>query len=181
MHDLADTPDSAGTPGTIPEVNGPARPDEAEEEPIKLRKRPPEDSEMDITPMIDVTFLLLIFFLVTSKVGASGEVPLPYAHNGIGVSVPRSLVITIVESGDGARVFLGDGIKGDELAGPPKDQEDKIIAYIRDGMSGSPPKDSIVLKAAKNVKHREVARVAQAVARAGGEVKLYAAVLEEEH
>ncbi len=31
---------------------------------IKPRKRNLEETEMDITPMIDITFLLLIFFLV---------------------------------------------------------------------------------------------------------------------
>ena len=31
------------------------------------RKRRFDDAEMDITPMIDITFLLLIFFLVASK------------------------------------------------------------------------------------------------------------------
>lgn len=42
---------------------------EADEEPeqVELGARPPMDDEMDITPMIDMTFLLLIFFILTSK------------------------------------------------------------------------------------------------------------------
>jgi hypothetical protein len=35
--------------------------DEPEE--VAMRERPPMDDEMDITPMIDMTFLLLIFFI----------------------------------------------------------------------------------------------------------------------
>ncbi|MCP3692284.1 MAG: biopolymer transporter ExbD, partial [Planctomycetaceae bacterium] len=37
-------------------------------------RRREEDVEMDITPMIDVTFLLLIFFLVASKMSADQAV-----------------------------------------------------------------------------------------------------------
>ena len=44
---------------------------------LKLgRRRGGEDVEMDITPMIDVTFLLLIFFLVASKMSADQAVAL---------------------------------------------------------------------------------------------------------
>lgn len=36
-------------------------------EDINLGDRPPMDEEMDMTPMVDVTFLLLIFFMVTAS------------------------------------------------------------------------------------------------------------------
>jgi len=45
-------------------------------------RRQLEDTEMDITPMIDVTFLLLIFFIVASKMDESANVPLPPAAPG---------------------------------------------------------------------------------------------------
>jgi biopolymer transport protein ExbD len=41
--------------------------DEEEVEEVKLNIRPMADSEMDMTPMVDVTFLLLIFFMVTAS------------------------------------------------------------------------------------------------------------------
>jgi len=47
-----------------------ARPDEFAEPPHASSMKPRralEDTEMDITPMIDIVFLLLIFFVVTSK------------------------------------------------------------------------------------------------------------------
>jgi len=40
---------------------------EEEDEEVVMADRPPMDDEMDITPMIDMTFLLLIFFILTSK------------------------------------------------------------------------------------------------------------------
>lgn len=33
-----------------------------------LRRRPPDEAKIQITPMIDMTFLLLVFFMVTSKI-----------------------------------------------------------------------------------------------------------------
>ena len=36
---------------------------EAEELPISVSNRKREEGDLDITPMIDITFLLLIFFL----------------------------------------------------------------------------------------------------------------------
>ena len=52
----------------------------ADEAPIDMRgrKRPPDD-EMDMTPMVDVTFLLLIFFMITAafSMQKSFEVPTP--------------------------------------------------------------------------------------------------------
>jgi len=53
---------------------------DAEDEPITLGdKRENVESEMDMTPMVDVTFLLLIFFMVTAafSMQKSLEVPKP--------------------------------------------------------------------------------------------------------
>ena len=44
--------------------------DAADDQPV-IRRRQLDDSEMDITPMIDITFLLLIFFLVARMAAAS--------------------------------------------------------------------------------------------------------------
>lgn len=65
-----ETPPSGPTSGT----------DEAEESPdeVKFTRRPVE-GEMDMTPMIDVTFLLLIFFICTASFALimTKEIPAP--------------------------------------------------------------------------------------------------------
>ena len=33
---------------------------------IRRRRRAPEDSSIDITPMLDIVFIMLIFFIVTT-------------------------------------------------------------------------------------------------------------------
>lgn len=49
-------------------------------------KKPREEAELDITPMIDVTFLLLIFFILTSTMKGTPDQDVPPAKNGDGVS-----------------------------------------------------------------------------------------------
>ena len=41
--------------------------DDEEDDSFVMPRRKRDDDEMDITPMIDITFLLLIFFVVASK------------------------------------------------------------------------------------------------------------------
>jgi biopolymer transport protein ExbD len=49
------------------------------EPPVEFKKRPPLDQEMDMTPMVDCVFQLLIFFMVTASfvMQKSMEVPKP--------------------------------------------------------------------------------------------------------
>ncbi len=42
-----------------------------------LRPRPPEKQDMDMTPMVDVTFLLLIFFMVTASFSVQKSIQRP--------------------------------------------------------------------------------------------------------
>ncbi|MBM3998900.1 MAG: biopolymer transporter ExbD [Planctomycetes bacterium] len=155
--------------------------DTADHEPILARRRPIEEAEMDITPMIDITFLLLIFFLVASKIDTQGAVELPPAAYGKPVAVGDAVIITVREGGpDGsALVFLGDGsAEGKVKAENPADQEDEIAAYI-DQMMAKEQKHFVLIKASKSVKHRDVARVANAVGRTEAAQTLHIAVLEE--
>jgi biopolymer transport protein ExbD len=71
-------------PAPRPQFTGPPRkppapPKPAEDEPPKLKKLPPLETEMDMTPMIDATFQLLIFFMITAAFALqkSKEIPKP--------------------------------------------------------------------------------------------------------
>lgn len=144
--------------------------------------RPVEEADMDITPMIDVTFLLLIFFLVASRIDQNTSVELPPARHGTAVSAKNSVVLTVAASPDGeALVYKADG--RDEAqritAVDPADQEDQIASYIEAGLTGPDAKPYVLVKAERRVKHADVVRVARAVRKAGGDA-LYVAVLEEE-
>ncbi|MEO8495759.1 MAG: biopolymer transporter ExbD [Planctomycetota bacterium] len=67
-------------PRTTPPVAKADRPPVEEEPPSGIRRKGKlEETEMDMTPMVDVTFLLLIFFMVTAAftMQKSLQVPVP--------------------------------------------------------------------------------------------------------
>lgn len=66
-----DTPKSQVTGSEQTSVN-----DEDDDEPVLPRQRRPEE-EMDMTPMVDVTFLLLIFFMVTAAFSLQKSIEMP--------------------------------------------------------------------------------------------------------
>ena len=154
--------------------------EEEEEFGAVLPRRPVSDSaDMDITPMIDITFLLLIFFLVCSTTDPQAAVELPPARHGSGVSDRTSVVLTVADRGSSgpALVYLGNGRQGSPL---PDDQDlqataiaDAVEKGFREG------KSAVLIKAEKGVKHGDVWRVETAAGGVEG-VKLHVAVLEVE-
>ena len=60
------------------------------------KKKKPEEADLDITPMIDVTFLLLIFFMVTSTMQATPDKDLASAHEGDTANVAAWKNLTIL-------------------------------------------------------------------------------------
>jgi hypothetical protein len=91
-----------------------------------------------------------------------------------------AVILTLVGStGDQARIYASDGeVSTEELAaGDLARQQRAIIEYVQNTLT-QPGKRHVLLKAERGVKHREVARVARAVAQAT-EAPLYIAVLEE--
>ncbi len=50
---------------------------DAEVEEFQLRKRDVEEAELDLTPMVDVTFQLLIFFILTASLSLQKAIAVP--------------------------------------------------------------------------------------------------------
>lgn len=151
--------------------------DDPDDPPIKPRKAPVEDTEMDITPMIDCTFLLLIFFTVTSTPDAQTALNLAPAKHGVGVSIQDSVIISVADAGDGkpAQVYLADGKVGAPLSGTNEEQDAQIRQAIEDGLRTG--KANVLIKAEKGVLHRDVSRVATAAGAVEG-INLNLAVME---
>lgn len=151
----------------------------------KLRRqhRPPRDeAEMDITPMIDCTFLLLIFFLVTSQMRAQMPLELPVARHGKVVAEEDCIVLTVLQRRDGrAEVYKGTSHAAeDRIQGTSDTDQDRAIAlYVESQASGLRPKRQVLIKAQRGLKQREVARVERAASQAAAGT-LYVAVVETE-
>ncbi len=150
--------------------------DSEPEAPLVRRRNRDDDNDMDITPMIDITFLLLIFFLVCSTNDPSSSFQLAEARHGRGVGVDDSVIITVsAESSDPAPVYLADGIVGNSLTNDPDEQAELIREAVLKGREEL--KESVIIKADRNVAYRDVARVIKAVSGVEG-AKIHLGVLE---
>jgi biopolymer transport protein ExbD len=155
--------------------------EEEEDQPALPRRRLKEDADLDITPMIDCVFLLLIFFIVSSKLDQTTAVELPPARHGDGVSQEDSFIITVAkrEGNEPAAVYLGDGADGQPLP-DNKDQQNAAIVEAVQKAFRAGEKSRVLLKAAIGVKHKYVSQVSQAVGAAGVETKLYIGIFESD-
>lgn len=135
------------------------------------------EDDLDITPMIDITFLLLIFFLVTSTPDQDTAVVLPEALHGDAVSQLESVILTIGESSlDIAPVYAADGKIASSLL--PEQEEPRRAAIrgaVEDGMAAN--KTNVVIKADKGVAFRHVDAVVSAVSQVRG-ANIHLAVLD---
>ena len=71
------------------------------------KRRPLPDSEIDITPMIDVTFQLLIFFMVTSTMQGNPPADLPPSMSGGSIEVAKVMNVVVrpaAVSGEAAQI-----------------------------------------------------------------------------
>lgn len=122
---------------------------------IRRRKRPLDEVSFQITPMIDMTFLLLIFFMVTQKITEQQlnvPVKLPVAISAVAPERTERDVINI----DGE----GNYYIGDKLA-----TEDEVLAHLQVKFEDYPPLQ-IYLRADQNTptkKIREFVEMATAV------------------
>lgn len=148
--------------------------------PFASRRTTGVDDEMDITPMIDITFLLLIFFLVCSTPDQQSAVELPAAKYGKGISKQEAVVVTVSDEGvESAPVYLADGkIEADRLSDDPEEQAERIVEAVQRGRREE-QKENVLIKADRNVAYREVERVIKAVSRVEG-AKIFLAVLESD-
>jgi biopolymer transport protein ExbD len=74
---------------------------------------------INMTPMIDVVFLLIIFFLVSSHLAQRESrlpLPLPSAATGVDLAVDERPRLTLNVLADGALLFGGEPVGADELA-----------------------------------------------------------------
>ncbi len=115
---------------------------------LTRRKRSDLDGDLDITPMIDVTFLLLIFFMVTSTMQATPDKELPPAVSGENANAGGFLDLSIltppVDSDESVVLLEGELVSLDGLAEQLQQRarggEVRILVYaerdVRNGFVG---------------------------------------------
>ena len=130
-----------------------------DEDDFVLPRKERIDEEMDITPMIDITFLLLIFFVVCSTMDPTKIGTIPEAENGLAVSAKQSAVIFIDPIGDDKVVLKR--LDGSEFSRDEDTQAGEVIEYITGELENASgiPKKHVMLYGDANVRVGEVTRV----------------------
>jgi len=152
---------------------------------LPKRKRNADDGELDITPMIDITFLLLAFFVVASKMDPQAAIPLPKASYGESVSEKAAvtLLVTLDETGK-YTIFKGKSEDNPVTATEPDEIEEEIATFVEDELGADPQKTAVLIKADGDVTTGTVEMVRRGVG--GSELattpprKLYVGVKEEQ-
>jgi biopolymer transport protein ExbD len=141
------------------------------------RRSEHETPEFDITAMVDLVFMMNIYFLVTFITMTLAELSLPAADHVSALDAETATVITLIRSPDGqsVKVYLASGEKGEALT-DPAEQERRIQAAVEQGLAAG--KSDVLLKAEKKVRLAELFRIATAATLEG--VKLNVAVLEKD-
>lgn len=134
--------------------------EEGDEEPLTTPKRA-LDGELDLTSLIDVVFLLLIFFMVSSTMKGTPDVDVPEAHFGTGVAERAATIVTIRREGLGGPpiILLGDG-RG------PEGSTESVRAYVEQGLREN--RNHVIIKAERDIPHGFVQQVARSVSQVEG-------------
>lgn len=136
----------------------------ADDAPLIRKKKGHDEASFDITAMIDLVFMMNIFFLVTMVTTALDELDLPAAKNCVPVDEETAVVISLLKGitpSDDARVFLGDGDNGEQL-GTLDEQEHRIRTVVEESMAAGV--NTVLIKAERSVSLDDVARTGRIVA-----------------
>ena len=112
------------------------------------------DAELDITPMIDVTFLLLIFFMVTRVFITSKGLNVDMPKDSTAESKPGKDINLIIEE-DGLMELNGEAIAIDDLPEELKRLKEQLET------------ENMILQAHPTTVHNTIARVVD-IARSQG-------------
>ncbi len=118
------------------------------------RRGASDDDELDITPMIDMTFLLLIFFMVTSTMEDPEALAIPESQWGQGVETREAIIMTVDIIDGQPSVYLADKVDGNAVSLP------EVTAYVSANVS--PTHNVIIIKADRDVPTGFVQDVARA-------------------
>ena len=112
---------------------------------VRYQKRPLDEVSFQITPMIDMTFLLLIFFMVTQTITQqerNAPVKLPVAVSAVAPEPTERDVINIDGEGN---YYIGDKMATTE----------EVLAHLRVKFEDFPPLQ-IYLRADKNTPTKKI-------------------------
>lgn len=125
---------------------------------MKFQRQPKEQVSVNLTPLIDVVFLLLIFFMVTTTFNREShlQVTLPEAKGENTEPVPQQIEILITRNGDYS-------VNGRALVNSRLETLKRALEEISAGDNGIP----MVITADAQTSHQSVVTAMDAVGQLG--------------
>ncbi len=139
-------------------------PDDDEDTRVDLgEKRELQEASMDMTPMVDVTFQLLIFFMVTAAFAMQKSIELPKPEQDepstqVEQQDPETdpeYIVVLVDEYNTYHVFA-DGIHPDDAEAPSEQELLRKLRYARDAAPGGIIPTKLLVKASGEALHERV-------------------------
>jgi biopolymer transport protein ExbD len=126
---------------------------------MKFRRRRRDEAGVDLTPLIDVVFLLLIFFMVSTTFIRETQlkIDLPEASGELQEIDDEIIEITVDRRGDYA-------VNASLLV---NDEMDTLLRALREVMAQKDPSTRVIITADANATHQAVIRAMDAAGRVG--------------
>ena len=134
-----------------------------------FKKKSTVEEDIDITPMIDCVFLLLIFFMVTSTMQGAKALTLPAAKNGLGVNSKDATTVTVFSDDGEPSVYLSDAERNNGPVGL-----DEVGTYVKD--SGNLV---MIIKADQDVPSGFIEEVARSAADVVEDLEFYVGITDK--
>ena len=140
---------------------------------MKFTRSEPEEVSLNLAPLIDVVFLLLIFFMVTTSFTQENAIDLSLPEASSEEPLKRGLVINITVTQEGEIMVEDDetrfnGINSDEDRDALRKKVERIIRQIQGSSSLSDAADpTIIIQADTDTNYGRVIQLMDAIARMG--------------
>lgn len=145
---------------------------------ITGRKTLENTAEFDITSMVDLVFMMTIYFLMTSVGAVLAQADLAAARHVTAADEERAVVLSLVIQGDlhSPVLFIGKDKEGEAITDPDV-QAERVTASVEAGPVGDDGSITVIVKADKKVRYGDVMRIGRAIG-AVENAKMNLAVLE---
>jgi biopolymer transport protein ExbD len=117
-----------------------------------------EETKVPISSLIDVIFLLIMFFVITSVIGSDSEIPVNMTKTEnmrAGNAPPLRVLITVQEDGS---VFV-DNMRSLSMADLEKEMAERLNKYGNGTVA--------IIRGDAQAKHKEIAEVMEALKESG--------------
>ncbi len=125
----------------------------------KQRFREEEDAAVDMTPMLDIVFIMLIFFIVTTSF---------VKEAGIEVNKPKAAQATKQKN---ANIFIAIRGNGEIWMDKRMVDVERVAANI-ERLLAEQPTDVVIIQADKEAKHGVVVKVMDAIKASGDNLRI---------